>query len=344
MAKYVCLDAGHGGKDSGAVGYGRKEKDDVLKMVLRCRDILTSHGVKVYLTRNNDIYESPYQKATEANVMGVDFFASFHRNAASGKANGFETLVYSNTGAAKVCADSANAAMKKIGFTDRGTKVRTDLTVLNTTRMPAVLFEIGFIDNKGDNDLFVSKFEQIAQGLAQAVAKAVGVTFATKTPAKAPVKEKPKQVPGEAKNNIGLNYRSYVQDLGLLDWVHDGEVSGTTGASLRLEALMIDTEALRKVRGYSKLQIDALAHIQNVGDVTFENVTKNTPIGTIGEDKRLEGLELQVKGLPKNKKLKFQVHEQDKGWTSVATADSIGAFRGSVGESRRIEAVRIWIE
>lgn len=336
MSKYVCLDAGHGGKDPGATGYGRQEKNDVLSLVLRVRDLLVKMGVSVYLTRNNDIYESPYQKATEANVMGVDFFASFHRNAANGSAKGFETLVYSNVGAAKTCADYANAAMKKLGFTDRGTKVRKDLTVLNTTRMPAVLFEIGFIDNKTDNGLFVDKFEQIAQALAQAVAKAVGVS------AKKP--DQPKQEPGEAKNNIGLNYRSYVQDLGLLDWVHDGEVSGTTGAALRLEALMIDTEALRKVRGYSKVQIDALAHIQNVGDVTYENVTRNTPIGTVGENKRMEGLELQVKGLPKGKKLKFQVHEQDKGWTSVATADSIGAFRGSVGEKRRLEAVKIWIE
>ena len=338
MSKYVCLDAGHGGKDPGATGYGRQEKNDVLSLVLRVRDLLIKMGVSVYLTRNNDIYESPYQKATEANVMGVSFFASFHRNAANGSAKGFETLVYSNVGAAKTCADYANAAMKKLGFTDRGTKVRKDLTVLNTTRMPAVLFEIGFIDNKTDNALFVDKFEQIAQALAQAVAKAVGVQITN------PVPDKPKQEPGEAKNNIGLNYRSYVQELGLLDWVHDGEVSGTTGAALRLEALMIDTEALRKVRGYSKVQIDALAHIQNVGDVTFENVTRNTPIGIVGENKRMEGLELQVKGLPKGKKLKFQVHEQDKGWTSVATADSIGAFRGSVGEKRRLEAVKIWIE
>ena len=336
MSKYVCLDAGHGGKDSGAVGYGRKEKDDVLQMVLRVSEILKAAGVKVYLTRNNDIFESVYQKATEANIMGVDFFASFHRNAASGKAAGFETLVYSNSGAAKVCADAANAAMAKLGFKNRGTKVRTDLVVLNSTKMPAVLFEIGFIDNKGDNNLFVQKFEQIAQGLAAAVAKAVGVELKAK--------EKPKQEPGEAKNTTGLKYRSHVQDLGTLAWVRDGQTSGTTGDALRLEALQIDVEALRKKKGYADVKIDALAHIQNVGDVTYQNIGKDTIIGTEGESKRLEGLELQCTGLPNGKALKFQVHEQDKGWSSVATADEIGAFRGSVGEKRRIEAVKIWIE
>lgn len=336
--RYVCLDAGHGGKDSGAVGYGRKEKDDVLRMVLRVSDILKAAGVKVYLTRNNDIFESVYQKATEANIMGVDFFASFHRNAASGKAAGFETLVYSNSGAAKVCADAANTAMAKLGFKNRGTKVRTDLVVLNSTRMPAVLFEMGFIDNKGDNDLFVSKFEQIAQGLAAAVAKAVGVTI------KQEEKKKPKQEPGEAKNTIGIKYRSHVQELGTLAWVRDGQISGTTGDALRLEALQIDVEALRKKKGYSDVKIDALAHIQNVGDVTYQDIGKDTIIGTEGEGKRLEGLELQCTGLPNGKALKFQIHEQNKGWSSVATADEVGAFRGSVGEKRRIEAVKIWIE
>ena len=200
--------------------------------------------------------------------------------------------------------------------------------------MPAVLFEVGFIDNKSDNALFVDKFEQIAKGLAEAVAQAVGVKIKV---------DQPKQEPGTAKNSTGLKYRGSVQSLGVCEWVHDGQVCGTVGDFLRLEGLQIDVDALRKVKGYSKIQIDALAHVQNLGDVTYENLTSDTWIGT-KDGKRLEGLELQVKGLPKGKALKFQVHEQNKGWSSTATADEIGAFRGSVGESRRIEAVRIWIE
>ena len=170
----VCLDPGHGGKDSGATGYGRLEKNDVLNMAKRVGEILSGWGYRVYYTRTTDVYESPIQKAREANSYKVDFFASFHRNAANGTACGFETLVYSNTGKAKICADSANAAMQALGFKNRGTKVRRDLTVLNSTNMPAVLFEIGFIDNKTDNAIFVNRFEQIAQGLATAIAKALG--------------------------------------------------------------------------------------------------------------------------------------------------------------------------
>lgn len=344
MAK-VCLDAGHGGKDSGATGYGRKEKDDVLAMVLKVGKILSSAGISVCYTRTNDVFESVAQKAAEANRYGVDFFASFHRNAANGKAAGFETLVYSNTGKAKICADRANALMKSLGFINRGTKIRTDLCVLNSTRMPAVLFEIGFIDNQGDNNLFVTKNDVIARDLAEAVALAVGVKLKEEPKKEEPKEEKkPSQIPGAAKNNIGLYYRGHVQNIGTCDWVHDGQVCGTTGEALRLEALWINTELLRRVKGYEHVKIDVLVHLSDKGDRMYANVGKDVKIGTTGEARRIEGLELQCSGLPEGKRLKFQVHEQDKGWSSVATANEIGAFRGSTGEARRIEAVRIWIE
>lgn len=179
MAK-ICIDAGHGWKDPGATGFGRNEKDDVLKMAIRVGNILTQNGHVIYYTRTTDIFENVNQKAREANNFGADFFASFHRNSFTQESsNGFETCVYSNEGKAKVCADSANAIMAALGFRNRGTKIRTDLVVLNSTKMPAVLFEIGFITNSGDNMLFDSKFEQIAQALASAIAKAVGSSISS---------------------------------------------------------------------------------------------------------------------------------------------------------------------
>ena len=173
MAK-ICLDAGHGGKDPGATGCGRKEKDDVLKLTKKVGAILTGRGHSIVYTRTTDIYESPSAKAKEGNASGAAFFASFHRNSAKPEAAGHETLVYANTGKAKLCADAANKNMASIGFKNRGTKIRTELAVLRGTTMPAALFETGFITNAGDNKLFDSKFEQIAQGYADAIEAAVG--------------------------------------------------------------------------------------------------------------------------------------------------------------------------
>ena len=57
------LDAGHGGRDPGAVYNGRQEKIDTLSLTLAIGQILQERGIDVLYTRTTDIYESPYQKA-----------------------------------------------------------------------------------------------------------------------------------------------------------------------------------------------------------------------------------------------------------------------------------------
>lgn len=67
MPVSIMLDAGHGGRDPGAVYNGRQEKDDVLKLVLAIGEILQNSEIDVEYARTTDIYETPFQKATEAN-------------------------------------------------------------------------------------------------------------------------------------------------------------------------------------------------------------------------------------------------------------------------------------
>ena len=80
MPYSIMLDAGHGGSDPGAVYNGRQEKDDTLRLVLAIGEILQNNDIDVEYTRTTDVYETPYQKAMEANEAGVDFFVSIHRN------------------------------------------------------------------------------------------------------------------------------------------------------------------------------------------------------------------------------------------------------------------------
>ena len=74
MPYSIMLDAGHGGRDPGAVYNGRQEKDDTLKLTLAIGQILQNNGLDVEYTRTTDVYESPYEKAMEANKAGVNFF------------------------------------------------------------------------------------------------------------------------------------------------------------------------------------------------------------------------------------------------------------------------------
>ena len=74
------LQSAHGGRDPGAVYNGRQEKIDTLSLTLAIGQILQERGIDVLYTRTTDIYESPYQKAMEANEAGVDFFETMKKS------------------------------------------------------------------------------------------------------------------------------------------------------------------------------------------------------------------------------------------------------------------------
>lgn len=92
----LVLDPGHGGKDTGAVGNGGREKDINLKVALRAGKLIQSQfpNVKVLYTRNNDTFIGLQQRATFANRNKANLFISIHTNSAkSTSASGTETYV-----------------------------------------------------------------------------------------------------------------------------------------------------------------------------------------------------------------------------------------------------------
>lgn len=167
----IVLDAGHGGPNPGAVYNGRQEKDDALALTLAVGAILEDNGVDVYYTRTADVYESPYQKATEANATGADYFVSIHRNSSPypNQYTGIETLVYNRYSESARLAYNINAQLEQVGFVNQGVNERPNLVVLNSTQMPAVLVEVGFINTDADNQLFDEQFNAIAQAIADGI-------------------------------------------------------------------------------------------------------------------------------------------------------------------------------
>ena len=171
MAYKVVLDAGHGGYDTGATGYGRVEKDDNLELTLAVGKALQNLGVDVEYTRTDDRYDSPLKKAQMANEAGADLFVSIHRNAATynNRYNGVQTLIYDEQGIKKEVADAINEALSEVGFKNVGTETRKNLTVLKRTEMPALLVEAGFIDSEIDNQIWDESFDEMAQAIADAI-------------------------------------------------------------------------------------------------------------------------------------------------------------------------------
>uniref|UniRef100_UPI00402AFFC4 N-acetylmuramoyl-L-alanine amidase n=1 Tax=[Lactobacillus] rogosae TaxID=706562 RepID=UPI00402AFFC4 len=176
MADYrIALDAGHGGSDPGAVYKGRQEKDDTLDLTLAVGDILKKNGIDVYYTRTTDEYETPFKKATDANNSGADLFVSIHRNSSENpnQYSGIETLVYSDTGLKAEVARNINNQLEDAGFKNLGVDERKNLVVLKRTKMPAVLVEVGFINNDKDNYLFDEEFDSIAQAIADGILESI---------------------------------------------------------------------------------------------------------------------------------------------------------------------------
>ena len=94
--KTVVIDAGHGGKDPGAIGKKSKEKDITLKVAKKTGDYIKQHcpDVNVVYTRSSDVSVSLSRRAQIANEKNADLFISIHCNAnASSQPAGVETFV-----------------------------------------------------------------------------------------------------------------------------------------------------------------------------------------------------------------------------------------------------------
>lgn len=180
-SKVLLLDAGHGGSDPGASGNGLTEKNLTLTIMQKVANYLDGSGIKVYVTRNSDTYPTNSSRAQSANAI-ADAMVSIHMNSGSAVANGTEVLYKnhsndtgSNLTSLKLAQLIQNSIVSATGNTNRGTKLRTDLLILNTTTVPAVIVETVFISNPGDA-LKISQ-EDYQNKVAKAIADAIEEAF-----------------------------------------------------------------------------------------------------------------------------------------------------------------------
>lgn len=179
MAIRICLDAGHGGKDPGAVNGNLRESIGTLQVVRQLGTLLQStRHYLVQFTRTSDTYPSLTERCNISNNFNADAFISVHFNAASNKsASGIETLRYPVVGARtrELASNIQSSLISTLNWKDRGVKERSDLTVLKKTKAPAVLVECGFISNDEEaSKLFNPDFQF---KIADAIARGINKTF-----------------------------------------------------------------------------------------------------------------------------------------------------------------------
>lgn len=168
----IIIDAGHGGHDNGASGKYSKEKDNVLKVGLRLKQLLEQAGHTVKMTRSTDVYLTLNQRSAISNQWKADFFISLHNNAATNlSASGFETFIFNGrVSSTSIKAQQAihKAVSNELKIRDRGMK-RANFAVLRNTNCASILMEYAFISNSDDEQVLINKIEQMAVSTAQGI-------------------------------------------------------------------------------------------------------------------------------------------------------------------------------
>ncbi len=156
----IVIDPGHGGIDSGAIGYyNLKEKDITLKLGLEILNLNSKQNLlDIYLTRTTDTLISLQDRSILAKALKPDLFISLHLNhSLNASATGMEVFVArthltENLKESIVIANEIhNSFTSSLGFRSRGIKF-ADFQVLRETIqfVPSILVEFCFISNKDE--------------------------------------------------------------------------------------------------------------------------------------------------------------------------------------------------
>ena len=171
----ILLDAGHGGKDPGAVSIGNIEEEDIaLDVILKFGKLLESElGFEVDYTRIDDTYISPSARLVKINNYNPDVFISVHCNSSSNsQACGVETF-YRDEYDLELATCVQEALIEATGLKDRGIKSDVEdlgrrLAILNNLTVPAILVEIGFISNPEDLRI-IQNTDLIAEAIMEGI-------------------------------------------------------------------------------------------------------------------------------------------------------------------------------
>lgn len=177
----VCIDAGHGGDESGASSLGRIEKEDTLELALLVEKQLKKWGYDVVMTRRGDETLSPSERTKIANDANAEVLVSIHRNnfIEDNGTNGVEAWIsYTIPANSKKLAELILSEIEETNTMDnRGVKIgsttneKEDYTINQKSNMSSLILEMGFMSNKKDNKLLKKNKVEYAEAIANGIIK-----------------------------------------------------------------------------------------------------------------------------------------------------------------------------
>lgn len=163
--KIIVIDAGHGGNDLGANKNGILEKDLVLKIAQEIKKANDKDGkYEIVLTRDNDTYATLSERTAQINKLNPEMVISLHVNStpeADTPKNGHEIFIQ-NTIESKSLAEKLSKKLGECNIREQ------NLHILKNSKSPALLVELGYINNTKEREYLNSNDGQreIAQKFA----------------------------------------------------------------------------------------------------------------------------------------------------------------------------------
>lgn len=345
----ICLDPGHGGEDSGAIGVNNVyEKNLTLKIAQYCKQELEKYNCNVVMTRTGDTNPSLEERANYAKAQSAKYLISIHLNSAAGGGAVGAEVYYPNTHwrpdisqSGKNVAQAIQSQLVSLGLYDRGIKFRTIDTniypdpfryddssvadyygIIRNAKyngLTGLIIEHCFINNASDYNNYLNsdaKLQKLGVADANGIVSALGLTKASEN--------------SVVTSSPSISYQTHVQDYGWQSWKLNGEVSGTVGQSKRLEGINIK---LSNING----SIEYKTHVQDYGWQDWKSNGQMS--GTTGQSKRLEAIQIKLSGEAANQyDVYYRVHAQDYGWLDWAKN---GESAGTEGYSKRLEGIQI---
>ncbi len=197
-SKTIFLDPGHGGRDSGAYYYGIAEKDLNLQVSRKLRKRLEELGYTVLTSRDSDVdVDFVTERSRMVNKTNADFFISIHFNATGNDTTlnlGIQTYSYKEDAgypskinqywhnnpdrmseSNRLAADLHSSLLTETGARDAGL-LQATFAVLRETAKPAVLLELGYMDNPEENQRIRS--DQYQDKLVEGIIKGIQKYYA----------------------------------------------------------------------------------------------------------------------------------------------------------------------
>lgn len=169
---HVVIDAGHGGKDPGSLGFGVVEKNLALDLAKKLETALNQKGITTTLTRQGDTFIPLEKRAAMANGSSKTLFVSLHFNAHTDRSiAGTETFYWPGSNSGRKLASYVQSELgRRLSARNRGFKPK-QLKVLEATKGTAILIECGFISNRWECQRCAADWyrrilaEEITQGI-----------------------------------------------------------------------------------------------------------------------------------------------------------------------------------